>query len=473
MKKSSKYTRLMSDILIFTLGTVLTKAVQFILMPFYTTYMTTKAYGVAELTNNMTEFLLPIATLCIYEAAFRYIIESKFDKKEIFSSSVSVLMVSSLFGAIILLLSNIFIKLEYSLYLYLVLYAYSFQKLNAYYVRGKGYSKTFAFSGILNAIVLALSNVLYLAIFKMGVKGYLLAIMTGYLGSGLFLIIGGKVYNDFSFKKKNNIVIKEFLKYSFPLIIYNIGYWLTTMSGRYILLWNTDASTAGKYAAVMKIAAVINMLQQAFYAAFQLNTSREFESEDKEKYFSNIFKYYSCGILIFGSIILCMAPILSKITLREDFYSSNIFLPLILYIAIIDCLFCFYKTMYTTYKLTKKAVPSMIVGTIINLVVAIITVKKYEIWGICFASLLCYVSQAAYRIIDTRKFVKIDCDWKLMIFSILLLTIQVVILTFHNNNIGILFSSVVSAIMIMIHFFIYQKEIKVLVKIIESKLIRN
>ncbi len=473
MKKSNKYTRLISDILIFTLGTVLTKVVQFVLMPLYTTYMTTEAYGVAELTNNMTEFFLPIATLCIYEAAFRYIVGSKFDKEEIFSSSISVLMISSFVGAIILLISNIFINFEYSLYLYLVLYAYSFQKLNAYYIRGKGYSKTFAFSGILNAIVLALSSVLYLVVFRMGVKGYLLAIMTGYLVSGLFLIVGGKVYKDFRPKKSNKRVIKEFLKYSTPLIIYNIGYWLTTMSGRYILLWNTDASTAGKYAAVMKIAAVINMLQQAFYAAFQLNTSREFESEDKERYFSNIFKYYSCGIVIFGSIILCMSPILSKMTLRGDFYSSSVYLPLILFIAIIDCLFCFYKTMYTTYKLTKQAVPSMIVGTIINLIVAVKTVNKYGIWGICFASLLCYVSQAIYRIIDTRKFVKIDCDWKLMILSMILLISQVLVLTFINNFISIIVTAMIALVLIIVYYFIYQRELKVLIKSIKSKLCKN
>ena len=473
MTKTDKYTRLIADILVFTLGTVLTKVVQFVLMPLYTMYMTTEAYGVAELTNNMAEFLLPLTTLCIYEAAFRYIVGSKFDKKEIFSSSISVLMFSSLASAIILIILNLFINFKYAIYLYLVLYSYSFQRLCAYYVRGKGYSKTFAFSGILDAIVLALSSVLYLIVFKMGVKGYLLAIMTGYLISGLFLVIGGKVYKDFSFKKRNNKLMKELLRYSLPLIIYNIGYWLTTMSGRYILLWNTDASTAGQYAAVMKIAAVINMLQQAFYSAFQLNNSREFESKDKEKYFSNIFKYYSCGILIFGSIILCISPILSKITLRGDFYSSNVYLPLILFVAIIYCLFCFYDTMYTTYKLTKKAVPSMIIGAIINIIVALITVKKYKIWGICFASLFCYLSQAIYRVIDTRKFVKIECNWKLIVSSIFLLVVQVVVLTFSKSIMSISISLLISFILIVVNYLIYKREINILMQTLKRKFNKN
>lgn len=470
MKKKDKYTRLISDMLIFTIGTVLTKIVQFVLMPLYTTYMTAEAYGIAELTNNMSELFLPIATLCIYEAAFRYVIESKFSEKEIFSSSIKVLMISSLFGGIILAIFNIFIKFEYALYLYLVIYAYSFQKFHAFYIRSKGYSKTFAVSGIINALVLALSSILYLTIFNMGVKGYLLAIMTGYIISSIFLIIFGKVYKDFSFKNSKNTVIKEFLKYSSPLIIYNIGYWLTTMSGRYILLLSADPATAGQYAAVMKIAAVINMLQQAFYAAFQLNTSREYGSKDKESYFSNIFSLYSSCILIFGSIILCFSPLLSKITLKGEFYASSVFLPFILLIAIIDCLFCFYKTMYTTYKLTKKAVPSMIFGLIINILVALLTVKQLGIWGICLASLLCNISQAIYRIMDTRKFVDIKCNWKNIIISIILLSIQVAVLTMNYNITNVLISVLLMLILITLNIAIYHKDFALCIKKIKSKL---
>ena len=44
---SNKYRTLLSDIMIFIIGTVLAKAIQFILMPLYTTYMSTEAYGIA------------------------------------------------------------------------------------------------------------------------------------------------------------------------------------------------------------------------------------------------------------------------------------------------------------------------------------------------------------------------------------------------------------------------------------------
>lgn len=198
--------------------------------------------------------------------------------------------------------------------------------LIAYYVRGKGYSKLFAVSGIINAVFLAIFSFLFLVLLKWDVKGYLLAIAFSYISSMVFLFVGGRLYKEIKFSIKTKAVTKELLRYCTPLIIYNVGYWITTMSGRYILLWSTDASTAGVYAAVIKMASVINMLQQAFYAAFQLNTSREYESTDKEEYFSNIFKLYAACILMFGSIILCFSPAFGEnYAKKRVLYSQGVF----------------------------------------------------------------------------------------------------------------------------------------------------
>ncbi len=453
----NKYKRLIIDMAVFTIGTVLTKLIQFLLMPLYTTYMSAEMYGIAELTNNMSELLFPIVTLCIYEAAFRFVVSSKFSKEEIISASIKVLSISSLFGLIVVLFAKYLIKYEYSFYLYFILYTYSFRMLIAYYVRGKGLSKIFAISGIINAIFLAFFSIVFLIFLSWGVRGYLLSIAFSYLSSMLFLFFGAKVYRDINIITSNSAATKELLQYSMPLIIYNVGYWLIIMSGRYILLWNTNSSTAGVYAAVIKIASVINMLQQAFYAAFQINTSREYESADKEIYFTNIFKLYASCILMFGSVILCLSPILAKLTLKNEFYSARVYLPLVLFVAIIDCLFCFFKTMYTTYKLTKRAVPCMIIGAFVNIVVCFITVDRLGIWGICVASLLSYISQAVYRVFDVRKFVNIRCNWNIIIPCTLLLVFQVIFLTRDNLG-GFIISCIIAIVVLAYNLFFYKTE---------------
>lgn len=452
----NKYKRLIVDISVFITGIVLTKVVQFALLPLYTTYMTAESYGVAELTNNMSELLFPIVTLCIYEAAFRYVVGSKFSKEEIITASIKTLSFTAIISAIILLICNYVFKYEFAGYLYFILYAYSFKMLLAYYVRGKGFTKIFAVSGIITAVSLALFSYVFVVHLHWDVKGYLLSIAFSNVCSLLFLFIGGKLYQEIKWDIKTKDVTRELLHYSTPLIVYNIGYWLTIMTGRFILLWLTDASTVGEYAAVIKLAAIINIIQQAFFAAFQLNASREYNSSDKEMYYSNIFKIYAIAVLMFGSIILCLSPFLSNLTLKNEFYNARIYLPLVLLIAIIDCLFVFFKTMYTTYKLTKKAIPSMFIGVGINFVIGMITASKYGIWGICIASLLCYTAQAIYQIIDVRKFVNIKCDWGYIITYLGLLCVQVFLLSFGNFK-GILFSGVIAIYVVISSIFLYRK----------------
>ena len=147
---SNKYRTLLSDIMIFIIGTVLAKAIQFILMPLYTTYMSTEAYGIAELTNNLSELFFPIATLCVYEAAFRFAVDPEFSNRKLATAVAKVMLISSGIGLFIAIFVKVFFGYQYAFYLFFILYAYSIRMCAAYYIRGNGKSKIFAMSGVVN-----------------------------------------------------------------------------------------------------------------------------------------------------------------------------------------------------------------------------------------------------------------------------------------------------------------------------------
>lgn len=61
MKKS--YKALVSDAAVFAAGNMLTKLIQFLLLPMYTALLTTEQYGIGELVNNTAELLYPLCCL--------------------------------------------------------------------------------------------------------------------------------------------------------------------------------------------------------------------------------------------------------------------------------------------------------------------------------------------------------------------------------------------------------------------------
>ncbi len=427
--EENRYRRLASDILIFIIGTVLAKAIQFILMPLYTTYMTTEAYGVAELTNNLSELFFPVATLCIYEAAFRFAVDPEFDNNKLVTAISNVMVKSTIIGFVVALIFKFIINYKYSFYLYFILYAYSVRMCAAYYVRGKGHSRVFALSGVINAVSLSFFNVIFLVVLKSGEYGYLLSIGLSYCMSALYLIIRGKIASNAVLKAGSKGDLKVLYKYCLPLIYYNVLYWFTTISGRYLLLWFSDASTAGKYVAAIKIAAVINMTQQAVYAAFQLNSSRAFTENNKEEYYTEITNLFIALYCTFGAIIVCCTPILAKFTLKNDFYTARIYLPIIMLAALINCISSLLGTMYSTYKKTQRMVGVSVVGAGINIFVGLVLTPFCGVWGICIASFCCYFSQVVYKFIDIRKFCFIKFDWKIINLNIGLLASQVFIMS--------------------------------------------
>ena len=80
---NKKFKSLFSDTLIFAVGNILTKLILFVLMPIYTSAMTTSEYGTGELIYNTVELTLPIVTLCLYEAVFRFSIDIESDHKKL------------------------------------------------------------------------------------------------------------------------------------------------------------------------------------------------------------------------------------------------------------------------------------------------------------------------------------------------------------------------------------------------------
>ncbi len=426
---SNKYKILISDIFIFLLGTVLSKAIQFFLMPLYTTYMSPEAYGVAELTNNLSEFFFPIVTLCIYEAAFRFAVDPYFNNSNLVTAVIKVMIFSSFIGFIIALITRFVFKYSYSFYLYFILYSYSIRMCAAYYVRGNGLSKIFALSGIINAFSLGVFNSLFIVFLHLNERGYLLSIGLSYCISACFLFIFGKIAKDYKRNLDSSKDLFILFKYCLPLIFYNVLYWFTTISGRYILLLFTDTSTAGKYVAAIKIAAVVNMIQQAVYAAFQLNSSREFTENDKEIYYTKTTNFLISIYCFFGSLIISTTPVLAKFTLKYDFYDAKVYLPIIMLSAIINCVSSVIGTMYSTYKKTRRVIGVSLFGALINVGAGILFTPVINVWGVCIASVLCYFSQTIYKLIDVKTFCNISYNWGIIIGNLFLLIIQVVVIS--------------------------------------------
>lgn len=426
---NNKFRQLLSNTVIFAVGNILIKFIQLFLMSLYTSAMSTGEYGIAELLNNSVEFALPIISLCIYDAVFRFTLDKDANHKKLLSNGINLLLKSYIIMSIIILIGNFFIKYEYAWYFAFMLFAISLRQLFAQFARGIGHVKRFAVSGVLNAFMLFTFNVIFLLAFNMGIEGYLLSIILANAVSAIFVLITSKVHQYISFKNVDKELLKAMLIFSLPQIPNMMSWWITNISSRYIIIGFCGASMAGLFTAASKLPAMVHLLSSIFQQAWQFSSSKEIKESGSNKFFSDVFKIYSAFILIACSGLVMIIPLIAKMLLKGDFYQAWVYIPLLLVSSALNCYSVYFGTFYMAVKKNKMAMVSTMIGASVSLLVCFATIPFIGIYGALIASVMSYFVIVVFRIIDTKKYVAINMEWPINIFSFVLLLLQAILMT--------------------------------------------
>ena len=143
--------KLVSDVLIFALSNFGSKVLVFLLVPLYTSTLTTEEYGIADLLTVTIHLLFPLLTVGITEATLRFLLDKDSKKEEILTISIAIIAISTLVVSLSLpLIVSIRPDLHHYGLFFLVMYVSS--ALNtcfSNYTRGIDKTKVFGVKGIL------------------------------------------------------------------------------------------------------------------------------------------------------------------------------------------------------------------------------------------------------------------------------------------------------------------------------------
>ena len=135
MNRSRELTK---KTLIITIGKVSTQFVTFLLLPLYTTLLSTEEYGTVDLITTLIQLLIPIVSLMIDQSVFRYLLncETDINRKRTISSAFFILLGLSAVTGVIYFMLAVFISSTYKVWLVLILIATAFSNLFLQVARG-------------------------------------------------------------------------------------------------------------------------------------------------------------------------------------------------------------------------------------------------------------------------------------------------------------------------------------------------
>ena len=288
MSQSEKYTRLIKDTFVFALGNLGSKLILFFLVPLYTNYLTTEEYGTADLVFTISQFLVPIFSVVIFDAVIRFGLSKDEKAEEVLLDGLIVWAVGTI-GIIIVTPLFGFYKAVSDWKWYLCLYSSVsiLYPVLMNYLKAIDRNKTYALISVLQTAILAALNIILLVVFRIGVKGYLLSNILALLVSSILVILIARIPAKLSKVKINKPLLRQMVVYSAPLILNNISWWVIHSSDKIMIEWMIGASALGIYTVATKIPSLINVIITIFSQAWGLSAVREFESTNDEKYYSD------------------------------------------------------------------------------------------------------------------------------------------------------------------------------------------
>jgi len=257
----SKKKELLGNTFIIFIGKMLPQVLAFFMLFLYTNYLSASEYGTVDLIITYVSLLAPIITLQLEMAMFRFLIDVRnknTEKKKLITNNYICLIIFSLIFSILYLIVMYFIDFKYAVIVLLYIISTIFMSNTLQISRGLGNNKAFAFGSILNAIVLVICNIYFLAFLNLGIDGMIISLFISNTITFIYLLFKLKLYNYISLKTKDKNKVKELIKYSLPLIPNGISWWIINVSDRTIISVLLGTAANGIYAISNKFPAILS-----------------------------------------------------------------------------------------------------------------------------------------------------------------------------------------------------------------------
>lgn len=425
----SRESRLLKNTAIIAIGNICTKCISFLMLPLYTSILSTNEYGTVDLINTYVTLLIIILTLQFEQGLFRFLVEqrgsSRLQKKFISTAFFSVFAINILFCGIMVPILTL-IGYKYTVYLVLWSVIGTLNALILQVPRGFGKNTVYAAGSFISGSSNVLLNVLFIAVLKYGIIGMLLANIIAQGLSAVCILFRLKLWKFIKISQFDRSCFIELRNYSFPLIPYTLCWWIISASDRQIINLFLGTGANGIYSVSNKFPSVFRMVTGIFQTAWMESAIENVNDKDRTFFYQDIInktiRFYSSGNI--G--IIAAIPFVFGFLVKNDFGDAYNYIPILMTAAFIHSVCDLYGSVYFALKKTKKVAWITVLASIINIVVNVSLIKWLGLYAAAISTLAAYMVMLIIRQIDIQKYTNIKLDKKYLCIEFMVYVITFV-----------------------------------------------
>lgn len=396
---------------ILGIGQLIPKFLAIVLLPLLTSYLTTEEYGNYDLILSIASLLIPVVTMQIQQAVFRYLLASKSDENKtlyVTGSLVYIGISSVVCYPIVYLILRLFKIDSLSAVLICLLFlSEALYSLLGQIVRGLGYNAKYSVSVVVYSAVNLAATAVMLMGFHLGLQGVIVSLTIGYLSSDLYMVLVSGMLAYFKLDEFSRKALKELLDFSMPIVPSSIALWVVNLSDRLIIINFMGAAANGIYAVANKIPSLYSTAYGIFNLAWTETASKVSDDGDPAEYytklFSGLFKFL-IGVML---ALIAVTPIIFKVLVKGDYGTAFFQVPILYFGIFFNSLVNFYSGIYIALKRTKQVGYSSVAGAAINALINIFLIGKIGLYAASISTAVSFLVIAVYRAVDLNKVIEI------------------------------------------------------------------
>lgn len=424
-------------ILSFVPGVIVPMGINFLLTILYAQFLSPGEYGILNIYLNSILIVYAISGSVFQTASLRfYTIRESYENE---SSFISSYLFGNLAATLTIipfsLIINIFLEFDWEIIVLSVGANSIFQFICNLY-RLKNYSFLYNFSRCVTAV----SSIILLFLFSYIIDPltYVWPIIAVY--GSYFLFVLFEIFmlrKQISLSKISFSLLKESIKYGFPLIGVSVFGYIISSCAQYFILYYFDKSAVGNYSLGFRLvdALVINMLTMVLLVMTpELNKQHDYHGEKVSSV--TLMKMISAAMWIIMPICFAIIVYADYIILFifPEYESAAHIMRLVVFASIFHGISMFTCKGLELVKHPKFVFYSLGVSTLFNCLYNAIFLPIYGLDAAANGSFLTYVLYNVLLILFTRKYFDLKIDYryifKTTIVTLITLVVAVCMMSF-------------------------------------------
>ena len=431
LKKYGNANPLSKNIVLYSFGSLGSRAINFAIYPILTFYLLKEDLGFYDVVVNTIFLVIPLATLQYADGIYRVILPLKEDgeKRKIISGGFNfIAVVSFLILAVLMGIISWIFPVRFGGLIFLMAFFFGINQSTKQIVRGLSKNVQYVVGDILYSMVFILSLMISLMVLELGLMGVFISFILANVLAFLYLLLSSGMLRYVDFRQMPlTQELRPILRYSTPLIPNTLSWWLVGSANTYIIIVLLGLEFNGVYAVAYKISSVIYLLNRVFNLAWQDQLIAN--EQEESRYNSKIFNRLTLTLLALAiGVTVFMKPLL-RLVVEESYFIVWKYVPFLILAAVLSSISAYFGAFYLKWQTTEKIFISTLIGAVVAIVCSIVLTREFGLIGTSISMSVGFGTVFLYRYMDTKSRLKLHLSTYIPL--LLLLFVSSIILSYY------------------------------------------